>query len=102
MPGTDSEESLPIPSEAEQIRVDSHAYASDELPITASDGWSTLATYSAPPDATREQIVDFYISRLSPDWKSCIETDSIVAVSGGKRTEMGNAKFSRGAGIREC
>ena len=88
-------ESLPIPPGAEQIRVNSHAYESDELPITPPDGWGTLATYSAPPDATREEIVDFYISQLSPHWKSCIDTDSIVPVSGQKRSEMGNAQFSR-------
>ena len=87
--------SLPIPPGAEQIRVDSHPYESDELPITPPDGWGTRATYSAPSDATREEIVDFYISRLSPTWKSCIDTDSIVAVSGEVRTEMGNARFSR-------
>ncbi len=88
-------ESLPIPPGAEQIWVGSNGYTSDESPITPPDGWSILATYSAPPGATREEIVDFYISRLSPTWKSCIDTDSIVAVSGEKRTEMGNARFSR-------
>ena len=89
-------ESLPVPLGAEQIRVSSHVYESDELPITPPDGWSTLATFSAPPDATREEVVDFYISRLSPTWKSCIETASIyVVVSGKMRTEMGNALFSR-------
>ena len=50
-------ESLPVPSGAEQIRVDSHSYDSDELPITPPDGWATLATYSAPPDANREQLL---------------------------------------------
>ena len=88
-------ESLPIPPGAEQIRVGSNGYTSDESPITPPDGWSTRATYSAPPDATREEIVDFYISRLSPTWNSCIDTDSIVAVSGEVRREMGNARFSR-------
>ena len=89
-------ESLPVPPGAEQIRVDSNPYESDELPITPPEGWGTRATYSAPPDATREEIVDFYNLRLSPAWKSCIETDLIVGVSGEERIEMGNAQFSRG------
>ncbi len=89
-------ESLPIPHGAVQIRVDSHRYESDELPITPPDGWGTRATYSAPPDATKEEIVDFYISRLSPDWESCIDSYSIASASGEVRREMGNARFSRG------
>ena len=89
-------ESLPIPPGAEQIRVDSHPYEFDELPITPPDGWGTRATYSAPPDATKEEIVDFYISRLSPDWESCIDSYTIASASGEVRRKMGNARFSRG------
>ena len=89
-------ESLPIPHGAVQIRVDSHRYESDELPITPPDGWGTRATYSAPPDATKEEIVDFYISRLSPDWESCIDSYSIASASGECEKGNGERPDSRG------
>ena len=60
------------------------------------DGWGTRATYSAPSAAAREEIVDFYVSRLSAAWRSCIDTDAIVAFSGRVSTEMGNVRFTRG------
>ena len=42
-------ESLPIPPEAEQIRVDSHPYESDELPITPrTDGAPVPRTLRLP------------------------------------------------------
>ncbi len=89
--------SLPVPRDAELLEVESHAYRIGESLMLPPDGWGTRATYSAPSDAAREEIVDFYVSRLSNAWESCIETDSIVEmVSGETRTEMGNAWFSSG------
>ena len=49
-------------------------------------------------ELSREGIVDFCRSRLSPEWISCVDTDNVFNPATGERTEeMGNALFWRGS-----
>ena len=87
-------DSLPVPSGSQRIWMGSHPYEGDELIFTPPDGWGTLATYQTPPDASRERIVDFYLSELLPYWQSCLSDISVVDLATGKMTKMmGNAIF---------
>ena len=88
-------DSLPVPPGAQRIEVHPHAYEFDESLITPPDGWAILAKYSAPPSASREDVVDFYISRLSPTWEFCIDADFIIVANGEEITYMGNVQFGR-------
>ena len=65
-------DSLPVPPGAQRISVRSHSYSSEELIFIPPDGWGTLATYQAPAEASKDDIVDFYSSRLSPEWRYCV------------------------------
>ena len=58
-------ESLPIPHGAVQIRVDSHRYESDELPITPrTDGAPVLRTLRLPMLPRRKLLI--FIFLVSP------------------------------------
>ena len=90
--------SLPMPAGVGQISIDSHYHTQGHSLLAPPDGWATLATCQTPPELSREGIVDFYRSRLSPEWISCVETDSVFTPATGERTEeMGNARFWRGS-----
>ena len=65
-------DSLPVPPGAQRISVRSHSYSSEELIFIPPDGWGTLATYQAPAEASKDDIVDFYSSRLSLEWRYCV------------------------------
>ena len=67
--------------------------SADGIEITPPDGWGTRATYRVAPETSREEIVDFYLSELSLDWASCVDTIGLVEQTGTKRTIMGNANF---------
>ena len=88
--------SLPVPPNAKRIDIGSHPISDDESLLTPPDGWGTRASFRVsepspqppPPDPkpyalaplvpflfsslSRQPIADFYISRLSPDWKHCV------------------------------
>ena len=64
-------DSLPVAPGVERISVVSSSYSSDELVFIPPDGWGTRATYRAPPDVSEKDVVDFYISNLSPQWQYC-------------------------------
>ena len=64
------------------------------------DGWGTRATYQAPPETSREDIVDFFLSELSPEWQSCVIEINVVEAATGKSTQMmGGASFTRGSSV---
>ena len=65
-------DSLPVPPGAQRISVDSRPYSSQESVFIPPDGWGTLATYQAPAEASSDYIVDFYSSRLSAEWRYCV------------------------------
>ena len=65
-------DSLPVPPGAQRISVDSHPYSSQEFVFIPPDGWGTMATYQAPAEASSDYIVDFYLSRLSAEWRYCV------------------------------
>ena len=64
--------SLPVPPEAERIWVGSSPYLRNEQLFSPPAGWGTRATYRVPPDTIRNDIVDFYVSNLSPSWGACV------------------------------
>ena len=64
--------SLPLPPEAERIEIGSYPVARKDHILTPPRFWDTAATY-AIPGYSREYLLDFYISRLSPDWEYCIQ-----------------------------
>ena len=89
-------DSLPAPPGVHRFWVGSHPYSADESFLTPPDGWGTRATYQAPPEASREEIVDFYLSKLSPNWQSCVDEISVFELATGRSTQMmGNALFVR-------
>ena len=91
-------DSLPVPLGSQRIWMGSNPYEGDELIFTPPDGWGTRATYQASPDGSRESIVDFYLSGLSPHWQSCVSDISVVDLATGKTTKMmGNAVFVQGS-----
>ncbi len=95
---SDNEElldSLPVPPGAQRISVGSSSYKFDESIMTPPEGWDTEATYQAPPEASREDIANFYISKLSPEWRYCVEDTPILNISTGeeKTRVMGSAHF---------
>ena len=62
---------LPLPPGAERIEIDSHPVARNDLIYSPPRSWSTAATF-AIPGHSREYLLDFYVSRLSPEWDHCI------------------------------
>ena len=89
-------DSLPVPPDAQRIDIGSNPYGGDESRVTPPDGWGTRARfrvgassqeplltdpkpYAFSPLAqfrfsslSRQPIADFYVSRLTPDWKYCV------------------------------
>ena len=63
--------SLPLPPGAERIEIDSHPVAWKDNFLAPPRSWSTAATF-AIPGHSREYLLDFYVSRLSPEWDHCI------------------------------
>ena len=63
--------SLPLPPGAERTEIGSNPVARKDLILTPPRYWSTAATF-AIPGYSREYLLDFYISRLSPEWEYCI------------------------------
>ena len=91
--------SLPAPPGVQRIYIGSHPYTGDESPITPPDGWGTLATYQAR-HLSRAEIVDFYVSNLSPEWRYCIDTISTFNSQTNESSEMiGNAFFLKGSAL---
>ena len=92
-------DSLPVPPGTHNIWTGSHPYSGNELIFSPPDGWGTLATYVAPPGTSREGIVDFYQSQLSPEWQSCVDQINVVELSGTSTKMMGNAFFVNGTAL---
>ena len=63
--------SMPLPPGAERIEIASHPVARNDLIYSPPRYWSTAARF-AIPGYSREYLLDFYISRLSPEWEYCI------------------------------
>ena len=70
-------DSLPVAPGALRLTVSSTYCTAGDSIFSAPDGWSTLATHQAPPEASREDIVDFYLSELPAEWQSCVVSDTI-------------------------
>ncbi len=64
-------DSLPAPPGVQRTSVVSSSYSSAELVFIPPDGWGTRATHRAPPEVSEEDVVDFYISNLSSQWRYC-------------------------------
>ena len=62
---------LPVPPGTERVEIDSHPVARDDLLYSPPRFWSTAATFEIP-GYSREYLLDFYVSRLSPEWEYCI------------------------------
>ena len=62
--------SLPVPPGAERTNVSSYGYGNDDSLLTPPSSWNTLAEYKFP-DYNREDLEEFYISRLSSEWQHC-------------------------------
>ena len=87
--------SPPLPPEAQRLRHEPHSIAKDESFLTPPDGWAILMTYQVPPGTTRDDILDFYTSRLSPEWHWCmhyIQTRNVETEERG--VELGGADFT--------
>ena len=59
------------PPGTERVEIDSHPVARDDLLYSPPRFWSTAATFEIP-GYSREYLLDFYVSRLSPEWEYCI------------------------------
>ena len=65
--------SLPVPPGAERTHVGSNGYSRDDSMITPPERWGTRAEFEFR-DYTREDLHEFYISRLSMEWEYCLRT----------------------------
>ena len=94
-------DSLPVPPGVERISVGSGSYSEDELALTPPDGWGTHATYQAPPEASREEVIGFYLSKLSPEWRSCVEDHPVTSLLTGEETGAvwKSVCFTRGSSL---
>ena len=63
--------SLPLPPGTERIERESHSVATKDNILYPPEYWSTSATFTIP-GYSREYLLDFYITRLSPEWEYCI------------------------------
>ena len=92
-------DSLPEPPGIQSIYIGSNPYTQDESPITPPDGWGTRVTFQAP-NMSRDNIVDFYVSHLTPAWRHCVDTISTFNPQTGESgTMMGNAIFLKGTSL---
>lgn len=62
--------SLPVPPGTERTNVSSYGYDTDDSMLTPPSSWNTLAEYKFS-DYKREDLEDYYISRLSGEWQHC-------------------------------
>ena len=93
-------DSLTVPPGVQRIWIGSHSYTKDDGGLMPPDGWGTRATYQAPSETSREDIVDFFLSELSPEWQSCVIEINVVEAATGKSTQMmGGASFTRGSSV---
>ena len=91
-------DALPLPPGVQKLGDHPHSIEDDEMFVTPPDGWAIRRTYRAPPGTTRDDILDFYISELSPQWQWCLRYYTWIDVAG----EMGGedvlgAHFTKGA-----
>ena len=93
--------SLPLPPGVQRVLYDPHPYNEGDgvLIPTPSDRWALLTMYQAPPETTRDDILDFYISRLSPEWNWCLRRFSTVHATGVQTVEIGGASFTKGSAL---
>ena len=64
--------------------------------LTPPDGWAILRTYDVPPGTTTGDVLDFYISELSPEWQWCLRSHTWVGEAGDRGEEIGGAHFKKG------
>lgn len=69
-------ESLPVPSQAERIRVTSAPYYKYETNIV--EGYTTNAVYRVAPETTDEDVISFYIAALGDSQKHCRDEIGIM------------------------
>ena len=93
--------SLPVPPGAERTHVSSYGYSSDDSMITPSERWGTRAEFEFR-DYTREDLHEFYISRLSTEWEYCRKTsfEGVWFVRGDAKVglDTSNAQSGEGTG----
>lgn len=92
--------SVPVPTGAERIHVRSGGgYGSDDMVLTPPEGWGTLARFRVS-GYTRQEIVDFYIAQMSPDWQHCLRLYPDYGEDPGDRlVELLGVHFVRGNSI---
>ena len=76
---------LPQPPDTERIRhwpSGSRSY-SDSITFAPPDSWGMRETYFAPDGTTQYEIMDFYISRMVPEWRWCPSQDDSGYLYGG-------------------
>lgn len=65
-------DSLPVPLDAQYLSDYPHGIELDESFLTPPDGWATLRTYRLGGAATRDDLIDFYLSTMTPEWEGCL------------------------------
>jgi len=88
-------EALPEPPGAKHLTTGHNPYY-DEWggpPI----GWTTNVVYSAPPEMTDQQVIDFYVQNMGQDWQARVEEVPIVEIgTGEQKGRVLSAQFTRG------
>lgn len=96
-------EELPVFPGAVVERLTSNPYDEPEgsgAPPYEVIGYTTNVVYEAPPDATAQQVIDFYAERLAGGWE--VRFEEIPIVVGGTGERRGTvliAHFMRGEAI---
>ena len=92
--------SVPIPPGAERVYVRSGGgYGPDDSVLTPPEGWGTRARFLVS-GYTRQEIVDFYISRMALDWEYCLRLYPDHGEDPGSRlVELLGVRFVRGDSI---
>ena len=92
--------SLSVPPGAQRVSVSSSAYSPDDSVLTPPDGWVTLATYEDSAEASKEEILSFYLSKFSPAWASCVHFyDTGLLYIGEAHVVVTGASFTKGQAL---
>ena len=93
-------DSLPLPPGVQRLQEYPHSIAEDEGFLTPPDGWAILRTYQTPPGTTEDDILDFYISRLSQEWRWCLRhVPTLNLETGEQGVILGSVDFTKGAAL---
>jgi hypothetical protein len=76
-----------------------YPYYDCRWPFRQRLGESTSATFRAPERVTAEEVVQFYISEMGPDWEASREDVGVVDLATGPQGSIPMARFVRDTAI---